>query len=246
MKDFDYDNIFVYNPIDSKMGKSSEPVTYWSYKITKAKQDIWIAMMGCIADHFMPDFAEEFAERFPEYWSKKKVKEPFDAYYGTEIGFIARALSFGLKDSITHVVRLQNFLIDTKSPSEIMLEMEGNSAFGKKYKEIRKKYDFLLEKAKKTTDGKLIFFSYGGLLSISADISNELCHYNPKHIVVVAYSAGEITNLSMRGDNVRGLLEKVLPKLESASGGGHRDAVGVRMQTKDLENFKKELEKEIR
>jgi single-stranded DNA-specific DHH superfamily exonuclease len=239
----DYENLYIYNPNNSNK-KSNEPITYWSYKITNKKEDIWLAIMGCIADHFLPDFSKEFSDRFPDFWGK--VEKPFDAYYKTEIGFLARSLGYGLKDSITHVVQLQNLLISCKIPNDLFLELELNSAFGKKFREIRKKYGLLLEKAEKVVEEKLVFFKYGGDLSISADLSNELSYKYPNHYIVVAFNSGNLTNLSMRGDNVRDILNKLSSKFENFSGGGHRDAVGARLLTEDLERLKKGIEEEIK
>jgi len=245
---YDYDNIFVFNPTKNKdkSKRSNEPVTYLVYKTLGEKEDVWLAIMGCISDHYMPDFSQEFAMQYAEYWGKN-IKKPFDAYYKTEIGRLARALSFGLKDSITHVVYLQNFLINAKGPNDVLLDLESKSSFAKKYIEIKKKYDSLLERAKENVikGSKVIFFSYGGDLSISADISNELSYLYPKHSIIVAYTTPSISNLSIRGYDVRALIEKLLPRFENSSGGGHRDAVGVRLQTVDLERFKKEFEREI-
>ncbi len=241
--DYDYKDIFVYNPLNGTPS-TSEPVVYWSYKIANRIEDVWIAIMGCIADHHMPDFVEEFSERYPEYWGKN-LEKPFDAYYGTEIGKLARAIGYGLKDSITHVVQMQNFLISCRSPSDVEQELETTRAFGKKYRELSEKYNSLLDKAKKCEGDKMVFFNYGGDMSISAEISNELSHLYVGKVIVVAYSAGPITNISMRGDNVKAVLEKVLSGLENATGGGHRDAVGSRIQTEDLEKFKTEVEKLI-
>ena len=240
---YDYKNIFTYNPLNGSPA-SSEPVVYWAYKIANRVEDIWIAIMGCIADHYLPDFAEKFAEKYPEYWSKG-IEKPFDAYYGTEIGRLARALGYGLKDSITHVVQMQNFLIKCKSPADVALEIETSKSFGKKYRELSKKYNLLLEKAKKEEKEKMVFFNYGGDLSISAEISNELSYLYPGKVIVVGYVFGPFINVSMRGNNVKAILEKVLSKLENASGGGHRDAVGARIQSKDLEKFKTEVEKQL-
>jgi len=237
----DFENLFVYNPARNRE-KSSEPVTYWCYKVSGRREDVWLAVLGCIADHYFPDFVLEFGERYPEFWGT--VKESFDAYYGTEIGRIAQALNFGLKDSITNVVKLQNFLISVKGPGDVFLESGANYSFRKKYSEIKKKYDVLLEKAKECIYGKMIFFAYSGELSISADISNELSHIYPDKIVVVAYGKGSITNLSLRGKNVKKILERVLKEVEG-SGGGHEEAVGGRIGTEDLEKFRELLGEEI-
>jgi hypothetical protein len=121
--------IYVYNPAkNSGKDKSTEPVTFLSYSITGRKEDLWIAMMGCVSDHYLPEFTPEFSKQYPEFLSKNvKSKDPFEIYYKTEIGRIAQALSFGLKDSITHVVQLQNFLVNCNGPGDIFQEKIGRA-----------------------------------------------------------------------------------------------------------------------
>jgi len=236
------ENFFEYN--SAKSGdKKGEPVTYLSYKISGRKEDAWLGVVGCIADHYLPDFASEFAEKFPEFW-KDGVKEPFDAYFGTEIGRIARAVNFGLKDSITNVIRLQNFLISCKGPAEVFEESGKNQDFRKKYLDIKVKYEMLLRRARMNEKGRILFFEYSGDLSISADLANELSYLYSKKYIVVAYVKGNIANLSMRGKNVRDVLAKVL-KVIFGSGGGHEGAVGARISASDLKKFREVFEREI-
>jgi len=237
----EFSNISFYNPLNGKK-KSSEPVSYWAYKITGRKEDLWIAIMGCVADRFMPDFADEFKRRYKDYWGK--VEDAFDVYYGTEIGRMAKALNFGLKDSVSNVVQMQNFLISAQGPSDVFLESTRNSNFRRKYYQIKKKYDLLLSRAKKKIEGNLIFFDYAGDLSISADISNELSYLYPKKYVAVAYRKGGVTNVSLRGKNVRDVLKRIIGRFKDATGGGHEDAVGARIRTEDLKEFKEVLKKE--
>lgn len=201
-------------------------------------------MMGCIADHHFPDFTDTFVEHYPDFW-KANATAPFEVLYESEIGRLARSLSFGLKDSITHVVQLQNYLIACSGPSDMLATLDSSKPFAKKYRDLLTKYSALITKAKAQADENLIFFVYGGDMSISADIANELCHRYPDHIVVVAYKVGGISNISMRGKNVKDILDKLLPKFEHASGGGHPDAVGLRMQADDLERFKTLLKEEL-
>jgi single-stranded DNA-specific DHH superfamily exonuclease len=241
-----FDNIFLYNPTKNEgKDESEEPVTYLVQSLLKRKEDLWIAVIGCIADHYLPEFAEEFGDEFREYWGKG-IKKPFDAYYKTEIGKIAQGINYGLKDSTSNIVQLQNFLISCGSPADVFAESGANYNFRKKYKEIKKKYDALLEKAKKDVYENMIFFSYAGDLSISADISNELSYIFPDKYIVVAYKKGGVSNLSMRGKNVRAVLETVLEQFDDASGGGHEDAVGARIKTDDLERFKEIFGEEIK
>lgn len=240
----EFHHLFVYNPTWNESGeKSEEPVTYWARRLTMRDEDLWLGVIGCIADHFLPDFASIFGKRYVEFWGN--VKEPFDAYYRTEIGRIAQAFNFGLKDSTTNIVHLQNFLIQCKGPEEVFLEVNGNYSFRKKYQEIRKKYDSLVVKAKQALDNGALFFDYGGDLSISADIANELCYFYPQKYIAVAYKKEGVSNISLRGRNVKKILERILAKLEHASGGGHDDAVGARIQTKDVKKFREFFLEEV-
>lgn len=225
-------------------GKSGEPVTYVSYKLTGRKEDLWIAVAGCIADHYLPNFAEDFAKEYPELWGKN-IEEPFDAYYNSEIGKIAQSFNFGLKDSITNVVAMQNFLILCASPADVFSEVIGNKAFRDKYFNLKKKYDLLIEESKKAVFGKLIFFTYGGETSMSGDVSNEISYRNKDKYVAIGYVDGASCNFSLRGTNVRLLFEKVSAQMEEIAGGGHLDAIGARVRTSDLEKFKELLIKEI-
>ena len=235
-----YDKFYAYNPAKNKgKDKSFEPVSYLAYKITGRKEDLWISTMGCIADCFMPDFAQEFVEKYPDYWGK--VKTAFDAFYLTEIGKIAFALNFGLKDSITNVIQLQNFLIGCKGPEDVFLEVNANRNFRKKNAEIRKKYDLLLDRAKKNITGNLIFFSYAGETSMSSDLSNALYYFYPDKYIAVAYKNGGKINISMRGEGIKKILKDILKDFENSSGGGHEKAVGATIRASDLERFKEAL-----
>jgi hypothetical protein len=201
--------------------------------------------MGCIADHFMPDFADEFGRKYPTYWGD--FEKPFDAYYNSEIGNLALALNFGLKDSITNVVKMQNFLISIKTPADVLSESNSkNLTFRTKYFEIKKKYDELIEKALENVFGKIIFFEYSGELSISSDIANRLSFLYPKKYIAIFYKKGNIINVSLRGKNVKQILDKILKQINNASGGGHDDAVGARISSEDLERFKTILKSEIK
>jgi len=237
----EFSNLYVYDPARNKgKEKSEEPVTYWCYKIADKKEDVWLAVVGCIADHFLPEYVDEFKEKYGEFWGEG-IKAPFDAYYNTEIGRIAQSFNFGLKDTTTNIVRLQNFLIGCSGPDEVFLEVTGNYSFRKKYGDIRKRYGGFLEKAKKCVNDNLIFFEYAGDLSISADISNELSYIFPDKYIAVAYKKGSVVNISLRGKSIKRILEKVLEGFEDSSGGGHEDAVGARIKIDDLSRFKEEL-----
>ena len=54
---FERNNVKYFNP--RLINKDVNiPTTYLCYKVVE--QDLWIAMVGCIADYHMPDFFEDF------------------------------------------------------------------------------------------------------------------------------------------------------------------------------------------
>ena len=57
--------------------------------------------------------------------------------------------------------------------------------------------------------GNLIFFDYCGDLSISSEISNELCYKYPGKYICVAFIKGGISNVSLRGKSIKKILEKI-------------------------------------
>lgn len=234
---YTHSSVQVFNPALAKGDTwSDEPVTYWCYEATRQTDSLWIAMMGCIADHFLPPFASDFAKRYPDLW-RTGIRRPFDAYYESDIGNLAQAIGFGLKDSVSHVVYLQNFLIACPHPSALGAELTSGSSFARKYADIKKRYDALLIDALHQPPGSFIFYQYGGTLSMSADLANALSHRYPGKYIIVAYVLGGVCTMSLRGDRVKGMLEELLPLFPHSRGGGHHDAVGARIDSGDLDRF---------
>lgn len=236
-----FDNLFIYN---SAMKGESKPTTAMCYDVTNRKEDLWIALVGCIADHHIPEFSNEFQKMYPNLW-KKGIKKPFDAYYGAEIGKVVQALNFGLKDSVSNTLALQNFLLECKSPEDVLSEVPENEKFRNTYGKIKKRYDVLIQEAKKQIGDEMIFFYYGGDTSMSSDLSNELSYLYPKHIICIVFIKGDLANISLRGKNVKKILEDILPEIEGSRGGGHPNAVGARIKNSQIELFKKMLLEKI-
>lgn len=233
---YTYPALSIFNPTRDAHHATSEPITYWCYRISERTDDMWIAMMGCIADHYLPRFSKAFASEHPDFW-KKRVREPFDAYYGSDIGLLARVIGFVLKDSLRHVVMFQDFMIDCTNPNAFLSELALERSFAVTYRTLRTRYDALLAEAVHCVKEKIVFFQYGGQTSMSADLANELSYRYPQHYIVVAYVSGGFCNLSLRGKKVRTLLERLLPLFPGSRGGGHLSAVGARIGAEDLDRF---------
>lgn len=240
-KNFKKLGVYYYNPLENKKNKSNEPVSYISYKITNQKQDIWLAVIGCISDALIPDFYQEFKEKYPEL-AKSSPSFAFDLLYNSEIGHIARILDFSLKDTTTNVVNMLKFMMSVKNPYDILEENEKTKHILKKYKEINSKYWELLKKAKLNSHKNLIFFQYGGKLSLSANLANQLNYEFPDKIIVVAYIKEDVVNISLRGKNIRKLTLRAIKNIPNATGGGHEHATGAKMSADFLPKFKENIE----
>lgn len=79
---------------------------------------------------------------------------------------------------------------------------------------------------------------------MSSELANELAYRLPDGYVAVAYTNAGITNVSLRGKSVKLILERILPTLTHATGGGHRDAVGARIMSSELALFKERFNRE--
>lgn len=237
------DYVHYYNPC--KEFKTCEPVSALCYQVTQNKKDLWLAVIGCIADYFLPEFYEDFLKDYSELG--KKTQDPFDVLYDSKIGEIAELLSNGLKDTTTNVVKMLKFLVQVTSPYDVLEESAKNYTLHRRSKYIKEKYTRILEKAKAVAQrsGNMIFFTYAGDLSVSGEISNHLKYLYPGKTIVVVYLKGPRANLSLRGEYIRDVFLKAIEGIAGATGGGHADAVGGQMQTDDVDTFRKRLEKEL-
>jgi single-stranded DNA-specific DHH superfamily exonuclease len=228
------DMIYYHNTMQSDK-PSNEPVTYWCYRITERKEDLWLALAGCIGDGFLPEFSRLAEKEYPDYW--KPVKTAFDGLYGTELGKVTRILNFTLKDRTSNVVKMIKFMCSADMP-DVIEEERKNGVLGR-FRQVNEKLQKLVEKAQDFVSGdRILYFQYGGDLSVSADIANELFYKYPDKIVIVSYVKGTKANVSVRGNvDVREATIKSIEGIEYATGGGHRNATGAQMNVEDLPKF---------
>lgn len=235
---------YYYNP--RKISETSEPVSDICYRITGRKEDLWIAVAGCISDCYLPDFIDEFKKRCPELLNYK-YKSAFDVLYNTEIGKIALIMSFGLRDTTSNVVAMMKFMMNAKNPSDFLEENHKTKSFLSKFQHTYEIYEKLLAKAKAQIKEDILIFSYSGVVGLNRDISNELTYLYPGKIIVIAYIKGNRANVSLRwaeGD-IREPTLRVIGTLEGATGGGHEHAPGAQMTAEQWPKFCENLIKEI-
>tara|TARA_Y100000034_G_scaffold79823_1_gene95791 strand:+ start:3477 stop:4529 length:1053 start_codon:yes stop_codon:yes gene_type:complete len=235
------DFVDYYNPLFNDNKITSEPTTYLCYQVSQKKEDLWIAIIGCISDKFVPDFYSEFEKDYSDL--SFKSENAFDIFYKSKIGKIAKIFSFALKDRTTNVINMLKFLMKAKSPYEVLEENNKNYSIHNRFNQINKKYKILIDKAVEVAreSERILFFQYGGDLSISSELSNELSYLFPEKIIVIMRNTGVKANISARGKGIRKIVLNAIKDLNEASGGGHEDAVGGRIRTEDLEKFKENI-----
>ena len=103
-----------YAPSSKKIHESA--TTYLCYEITGKKEDLWLAVAGCISDNFTPEYYRDFKKLYPEMSIDSNIAK--EIFYGSEIGKIANLFGAGLKDKTTNVIKMIKFLMHVKTPYE--------------------------------------------------------------------------------------------------------------------------------
>jgi oligoribonuclease NrnB/cAMP/cGMP phosphodiesterase (DHH superfamily) len=216
----------------------AEPVTYIAQKVFNRQEDLWLATIGCISDVYMPDFAKKFEESYPELFNSNL--SAFDALNVTEVGKIIRMLNFGLMDTITNVVNLVKYLFKANNIYDILEENQDTKHFHKRYVELNEFFNKQLEKAEESFDKKspILFFTYSGVTSMSAEISNNLLYRHKDKLIVVVFKRQDKANISIRGKNALEFTKKVIETIDGSTGGGHEEATGAMIPIDDFEKFK--------
>lgn len=234
-----------FNPLTNKK-PTSECVTNLCYQITQRKEDIWLAVAGEISDKDSQEY-KEFQKLFPELSIKSENVD--DIYYKSDIGKISQLLSYGLKDKTTNVIKMLKYLMNAKSPHDVLEENPKNREMHERFKFINKKLKKFVSKAKlnekENKNKKIIFFEYAGDTSMSAEIANYLQYLFPKKLIFVIYDKQAMVNISGRGRGVKKILLESIKDLENATGGGHESAVGSRIMKTDLPKFKENILKNL-
>lgn len=230
------------------VSKKNEPTSYLCYKATEKKEDLWLAIIGCIGDGFIPEFIEEFRNQYPDLIDFNYT-EAYDIMFRTQIGKVARILDYALKDSTTNVIHMIKYLMKARGPYDVLEENSRTESFLKRYEFINSKIKNIVAKAEKEIDieKNLLFFTYGGDMSLSQHVSNELFYNHPSLTIVVGYNNGNIANFSLRGVlDVRELTLESIKDIQGATGGGHRNSTGAKMTSDNIEKFKENILKNLK
>ncbi len=220
---------------------SSEPTSYIAQKIFNRPQEIWLSIIGCIGDVYMPSFAKQFSEENPELLPSSI--DAFAALQTTTIGKIARKLNFGLMDTTTNILQLIKYLFKATGPYDILEENPSTKQFHKRSNQLEEFLQKQIQKAEShfNPDSSTLFFIYSGNTSMSSEISNRLAFNHKDKLIIVAFLRPEKANISIRGKNALEITRAATKDILGATGGGHEEATGAMVPITDFEKFKENI-----
>jgi single-stranded DNA-specific DHH superfamily exonuclease len=240
----DIKGLKYFNP---RLNGENIPPSRICYEVVK--QDLWIAMAGCIGDWYMPDIKDEFCDKYPDLLDKS-VEKPEEALFNSKLGKLIKILSFNLKGKTQDVMKSAKVLTRIESPYEILEQKTPKGKFiYQRYEKIKKFYDDLLGDALKCkAAGDLFIFTYThDKFSLTKELSNELLYRFPKKIILIGREKSGEMKCSLRSGGdviIPPMLVNALKGVEGY-GGGHEHACGAVVKVEDFSQFVKNLEKEI-
>ncbi|KHO51097.1 MAG: hypothetical protein QT07_C0005G0051 [archaeon GW2011_AR16] len=249
----EYFNPRKENPSDSTCTTANAYYTIISDdpEHSEQKKELWIAAVGGVADWQLPEYMEEFAEKYPKLLSKSivKSKKPEKALFGSPLGRIVKILSFTLKGKMGQVMRAIKIMTRLEQPEELL---EGTTSRGrfllKSVEKTEEQYNELLKRAAaQRSEDKFLIYTYTDKeSSYTKEVSNELLYKFPNKIIVVGREKGGELKMSLRskGIVIRPLVEAALQGVEGY-GGGHEHACGACIKMKDVPLFLDQLRKGV-
>jgi len=222
------------------------PTTQMVYEIIGNKEDLWIAATGVLADFAMPEFIDEFIEKYPDLLEKRMPIG--DVLFKTKVGLLVKMFFFLLKGSTNDVRKSIKILTRIKDPFEILNQTSAAGKFlYKRFEKINNMYDELLNEAKKSaTKSRLLLFNYTEKKwSFTTNLANELAIMYPKKVIVIARRKNGKMKCSIRAQvPIVGALTSSIEGLD-AYGGGHPNACGSVIDEKDWDEFLKRFKGKV-
>jgi len=239
-------NVKYFNP-HVRNPEVYEPTSLLTYQINNKKEDMWLAMVGCLGDYLIPVFKDQFIEMYPDLMNKDSTIG--EALYKDEIGKLVKIFFFLLKGRSSEVRKCIKILTRLKSTYEILRqETPAGKYLYKRYEKIDGEYQKVLKEAKgKRTRSKLMLYEYDDKkISFTAYLSNEISTLNPDKVLIIARKHQGKVKMSLRAkvpfvDALKNALHDV-----NGSGGGHPMACGAVIDEKDWKTFLKQFKEELK
>lgn len=237
--------VHYFNP------KKQDPTAYiptsrMAYQVAPEEVNLWIAMVGCLADYYLPDFTEKFSEMYP--WLLSKPADLDTMLYRRPVGKLVRVISFLLKGPTLEVKKSIAILTKLSGPEEIMHQTTAQGKFlWKRFLHINKRYEEIITQIRKNvTSSKLLVYTYGSeRWSFTADLANELKSRYPKKVIIIARKKDNEYRCSLRARfPINKAIERALVGIDGY-GGGHPQACGAGIKAHCWEQFLENLRREL-
>ncbi len=233
-----------FNPLIKKPDVYT-PTSRLCYQVSQNENDLWIATAGCLADWNLPNFIGKFIKKYPHLLPKKSDLPT--TIFKEKVGKLVKFLFFIQKGPTSEVRKSIKVLTRIDSPDEIFKQSTSQGKFlYKRFENINEKYEEILKSAKKEVrKSKLVLFYYtDSKWSFTANLANELAATNPNKFILITRKRMNLYKCSLRGKNVKEIVEKALSGLEGR-GGGHPDACGAVIDEKEWDAFLEVLKEEV-
>jgi len=240
------ERVKYYNP-RIKDPQDNRPTSYWAYQVVK--ENLWLGVIGSIADWHFPEFAEEFSKEYPDLLPKD-IKTVEKALYESEIGKIIEIIAFNLKGESKDVKGSVSSMIKINSPYEILKQDSSQAKYVcKRAIKIKKEYDSLIKDANKKINEKenIIVYVYPSRkTSLTAEIANVLLYRYPDKVIVVGREKNDEIKMSLRymKGNLPTIIETALVGL-NGFGGGHEHSSGCTVSKSDFPTFIEAIKAQI-
>jgi nanoRNase/pAp phosphatase (c-di-AMP/oligoRNAs hydrolase) len=208
---------------------------------------LWIAMVGCVSDWFVPEFCKEFSKKYPDILPPDtKIKSPGDILFKTRMGLLCKIINFNLKYPTKEAMTAVKIISRIDDPREILDQTTPAGKYiYKHYEHYNKIYEEIISKVNVTKD-RLLLLAYEDKYSLSSELSNDLMYAHPEKFVLIARLKSDSYVCSIRSItlDVRSILERALAGIEGY-GGGHEHACGGNVKLKDWERFLENIRREL-
>ena len=214
--------------------EDNRPTSYWTYHFVGKPEDVWIGMVGVVADWHTPDFVDECQKRYPqlvpEHW------ERFEDFFVHEpLAILVKLMTFMQKGTVSESMQAIKTFTRIEDPDQILKQTTSRGKYlWKRYARYAKEYDTLRDAALLCDSEDVLQFEYEAGTSFTKELSNELLIKTDAQIIVVARKHEGAYKASFRSkkQNIVDPLKKALEGLRG-NVGGHKLACGGKINQYD-------------
>ncbi|UCB59770.1 MAG: hypothetical protein JSW72_06475 [Candidatus Bathyarchaeota archaeon] len=258
------ENCIHINPLN--MGLGNIPASYYSYILSKRYTNLrrmcWVAAVGVVHDYRVKeckDLLEEVRGLYPSLYPFEAIDQP--TALRSPLMAIAHLVNAGYQHSDGQGAKLAvEALNEALSMDDPTTLLEGKTRKALLLHRFRREVDDEINRFREQfefdaefhAESQIAFYSVDPKFNITSQLATQLQHSYPNTIIaVMSPEAPKKVKASLRrGSNVEtdlaALAESTTARLAQASGGGHPDASGCTLRTKDVFLWKRNMLQYIR